>query len=89
MLFIALDFVNTLGVTCTDLPARGCSRLALTDRPVIFTILFSGIEDNSAGMTQTKGEQTLFVVFGASVSDNSDFYRFCTHGAGCMHDFRL
>ena len=41
---------------------------------MIFTIVFSGIDDNSAVMTQNTGEQTLFVVFGASVSDNSDFY---------------
>lgn len=74
MLFIALDLVNTIGVTCTISRPGAAARLAFTDRPVIFTILFSGIEDNSAVMTQNTGEQTLFVVFGASVSDNSDFY---------------
>ena len=46
--------------------SRGCCKLA------IFTIYFSGIDDSSAVMTQNAGEQTLFVVFGASVSDNFD-----------------
>ena len=39
-----------------------------------FTIYFSGIDDNSEVMTQNTGEQTLFVVFGASVSHSFDIY---------------
>lgn len=57
-------------------PGAG-AKLAVTDRPVICTIYFSGIEDNSAVMTQNTGEQTLFVVFGASVSDNFDTFADC------------
>ena len=70
MLFIALYFVNTIGVTCKDFPGpskASCYRSA-------FSIYISGIDDNSAVMTQNTGEQTLFVVFGASVSDSFDIY---------------
>jgi len=50
------------------------ARLAVTYRPVILRIYFSGVDDSSAVMTQNAGEQTLFVVFGASVSDSLDIY---------------
>ena len=55
-------------------PGAAARFAVFADRQVIFAIVFSGIEDNSAVMTQNTGEQTLFVVFGASVSDNSDIY---------------
>jgi len=72
MLYVALHFVNTESVPCRDFPAL--SRLAVTDRPFFTAIFFSGIDDNSAVMTRNTGEQTLFVVFGASVSDSFDIY---------------
>lgn len=61
------------------------ARLAVTNQAVIFTIYFSGIDDNSAVMTQNTKEQTLFVVFGASVSDSFDIYADFV----CIYNFRL
>lgn len=49
-------------------------QLEVIDQPLFLQIYSSGREDNSTAMTQNTGEQTLLVVFGASVSDNFDIF---------------